>query len=228
MSSETIIPEPSPKGKPRFAGLYLLPYVLEALRSGAITPRQAILLAHVDKSPDETWTVEYLRRILQCTTRTVNLTITGLTEKRPRLLRATKVDRWRWRLAPRQRDPDDDPEGSALFVSAEMRDNFESGKLTPIEMLVIAKIWGFARGNRPCFAGNAWLGGFFGLSAERTRGVIRSLERNGWLRREFIPSQQLRCALANGYTQFKGRDGCWSRLLVYLEAKEDDDGDGDP
>jgi hypothetical protein len=216
-------------------GLFFPDYAIHAMRNGTITPRDAILVAHVERvcmpysarQPELAEydgcegcesvevRISYLREILCTTTRTANLTITRLLNHRRQLLKGKKVGRWVWQLARNKRlsEASGETPGGSLYVPHPIRKAFQAGDLTPLEMLAVGKISCFTRAGSQCYASNRWLGEFLGVGPQRAQQLVRQLLEKEWLTATYLTKDDLRDMLAQD-----GRDGyCgWGESTVRL------------
>ena len=183
------------KTKRRRAGLYVLQYVMAALVDRQITPRAAILLAHVDKTSNSyekrhqegdngtitprRFRTDYLRQILHCNDAAVRRTIENLRTKR--LLKARKLNLRCWEIKTRQRETKD--EAGALYIHPVLLELFQSGKLSsPMGMLALAYISSYTRRNQVFYASNKHLGETLGVGRQRAQRIVKELEEDGWIR----------------------------------------------
>jgi hypothetical protein len=207
------------------------------MRHHTVTPRGAILIAHVERicvpfcarQPDLAeydgsegceWVefrIAYLREILHATTRTVNLTITRLLNHRHQLLKGKKVDRWVWRLGLSERLSESstgETPGGSLYVPHPIRRAFEAGDLTATEMLAVGKISCFTRAGKQCYASNRWLGEFLGVGQQRAQQLVRRLLEKDWLTATFLTKDEFRDVLAlDGRHDLRGTGNSTVRLL---------------
>jgi len=237
----SIIPESRPGRKPGTAGLYIFPYVLRYLKAGTITPRMALLLAHVDRAvnswasrnpekvaEDSQWTpyldfkTAYLRTILCCDEKTVRATVLGLDRHRARrhLFRATRLDRRRWRLQTVElAKPDDATVGDRLYIPWQVRKVFEGGKVTPMELLVLALVGSLTLRGALCYISNQRIGEFLGIGRQRAKRIVRALVAKKLLTSEYVTKNELR---KTEWITFRGTGGRTVRLLTVVLPPERD------
>lgn len=105
-----------------------------------------------------------------------------------------------WRLATSKDNRKLDGGGIAtddddLRIRRSLVEAFEYGELSPIELLILAKIDNFFPGKlypmteemkKKCSAGNEWLARWFGLSVSRMEHHISNLHSKGWLKRHIL------------------------------------------
>ena len=210
--------------KRRPAGLFLLPYTMEALRERRITARQAILLGHVDhwinhrdkdkRTPSRVFRIDFLRSILALkdTRQSLRKLILDLEAKRPPLLKARKLDRQRWELKTKPRDRD---RHGYLYVAPPIRKGFEAGELTPMHAILLGEVASFTRGGKLCYVTNKHFENRLGVSKNRVVKLIGEVVDRGWLLSQLMTHDDLGDVLArhNGCAGFKRRGGRTSRLL---------------
>ena len=147
-------------GNPRDPfGPYLYPYAINALREKVISPREAILLAHVDCACNPFWierrnstsygihcfSINRLKTFLRCDYRTVLLIIKKLSALDPWLLKSERCQTHRncWKLWTRELSKTNENDvldewvaKCSIYLEPGYLLAFENGKMSLMELLV--------------------------------------------------------------------------------------------
>lgn len=180
------------------SGLYVHQYALELMRTGTISPRAMLLLAHVDafispfKSRSQAFDIErrresnndvargpmwLLRDMLHATDDTVHKIIADLTNVRPKVFAAKQPRKGSWLFKTR---PMNSTEKGGLLIPPTLHEDFRLRKTFTIrEMLVLSIIASFQRNGRQCYCYNDHLAEHIGVKEATAANIVSKLVKNG-------------------------------------------------
>jgi DNA-binding MarR family transcriptional regulator len=207
--------------------LYILAYAFHAMKARRITMRRMKLLAHTDHKvngykrrhpeadrDDSDWegsaifTTKELGRMLQCDTATVRACIEDLCKKE--MMKARKLDKNTWELKTR---PNRESSEKDHYIRSWIIELFESGKITPSEMLLLSKVDCFERDKKVCYMTNEGFAEWMGTTTCRVEQIIASLVEKKYLRSKVMTNDRFHKLLGKKPRRYKLKSR-WRRLLT--------------
>lgn len=177
---------PTEKDGRELKGIYVPHNVMEGLRNGELTPREALVVAVVDLRTNgdagecyET-SVEEIAESLNMDVSSVRKLLGRLRRNR-KWLRQKKSSGWRILLRLRQSRAE---EGGGLLIPHPVYGLLSGGVpgITARHLFMLAYIASFQRNKRCCFAGDAAIGRVLGLSTRTIKNLLSDARRAGVVR----------------------------------------------